>query len=319
MRLTLAILATLLSTGCISNYKNVTVKATPRTVADIAKREYATLTLADGSTLEMRPPRDFGDAVCSENGCARKAEIVSIEYVQATADLGSSLLMWTVGVPTVAVVTGVLMATCNLGCPQTGDGGGGEVQLPPLATPEQLSRVWLDRLVIHDGRYVGRKDYTNPCTKAYGTLPAPADATDAAALERIWNNRHHESGSCLWEASEQYREMKTDASRDRAMRLWSLYAVKRQLDLAQCVTPAGARELELSPIGPTDNYDLGTRKGDPEFLRIIEETLADPQSYIDANITSRCSNGVRPAEEIEQRIERVKALGPFGRSVPAAG
>lgn len=310
------VVGAMLATGCVSNFEIVTVKASPRAIADIAKRQYAGLTLTDGTVLEMRPPRDFGDAICGDPGCARKSEIASIEYVKETPDLGGNLLLWTVGVPAAAVMTGVLVATCNLGCPQEGDG---TVELPPMATPEQLARVWLDKLTIRDGRYMGRETYTNPCTKAYGTLPAPDDATDEAALERIWTNRHHESASCLWEASEQFRKMQTDASRDRAMRLWSLHAVKRELDVAHCVPPAGARPRGLSPIAPSDRYDLDTRKGDPEFLRIIAETLADPMSYIDANLASRCSYGLRPDDEIQRLIEQVKTMGPFGRSVPATG
>jgi hypothetical protein len=322
----IAFASALLTGACVSDYKLVTVKASPQRLAEITTRDFAWVNLSDGHKLELRPPRDFGDALCSSDGCVLKRDIISIEQIQASPDLVGSASAAVVALPVALAFTAVYLSVCDDNCFGSGredpsrsqafssDNSDPRATLDaPYATDEQISRQWIDGLIVRHLKLMGRVNDVNPCMEAYGERPAPTYATDAEALEAIWQNRALQSGECLSQAYDEMLSTPGYVLRDRAVDLWALGAVKERWDRERCVPPNEQKQVASRPITPPERLDLGPRKGDPEVLRAIEAALANPASYTDETLP-KCANGVRPRDEWPAARARVMSMGPFSRS-----
>lgn len=326
----LALVGALLTGACVSDYNLVTVKASPQRLAEITTRDFAWVNLSDGHKLELRPPRDFGDALCSSDGCALKRDIISIEQIQASPDLVGSASAAVVALPVALAFTAVYLSVCDDNCFGSGRKEPSRSQAlssdnsdplatldAPYATDEQISRQWIDGLIVRHLKLMGRVNDVNPCMEAYGERPAPTYATDAEALETIWQSRLLQSEACLSQASEEMLSTPGDVSRDRAIDLWALGAVKERWDRERCVPPSEQKQVASRPITPPELLDLGPRKGDPQALRAIEAALANPASYTDETLP-KCAKGVRPRDEWTAVRKRVMLMGPFALPSPTA-
>lgn len=327
---TIAMAGAFLTAGCVSDYNRVTVKASPKRLAEIATRDFAWVNLSDGHQLELRPPRDFGEALCSSDGCALKRDIISIEQIQASPDLVGSASAALVAVPVTLAFGAVYLSVCGNNCfgsnqeePSRSQASSSDNSDPrtaldaPYATDEQISREWIDGLIIRHLKLMGHANDVNPCMEAHGERPAPTYATDAEALETIWQSRLLQSEACLSEAAREILSRPGNVSRDRAIDLWALGAVKERWDRERCLPLNEQKQVASRPITPPERLDLGPRKGDPLALRAIEAALANPASYTDETLP-KCAKGIRPQDEWTAIRQRVMLMGPFALPPPTA-
>lgn len=312
MKTPVALLAAVVLAGCTTVGQWREEAATPGLVASMAGVSSATFTLSDGRVERITTIRDFGDALCGTSACVRKSEIAKIGYAPRNLDVGGSLL----AVPLLPVVAIGKAMLCYPSC-----GYGDRPPEGPKATPEQMSRAWLESLVIRDGLivFVGKDNVCVP--------PAPASldrdfATDAEAFAWIIAHRTTVPRACLAALGEELYERDRWAStktyRQAAMQVDVLLAVRDRWNDARCKRserePSRFRD-GWERVTPEQKFDLAAGKGDPALLAIIEQTLADPGTYaFDGDLDKTCGGGVLPPSEWPEKAAWARAASPFSPS-----
>lgn len=280
--------------------------ASPRLFAELTQAHNAHIMLKDGRKEHLNSPRDFGDALCDQFACVYKADILSARYYTSEFDLVGTLVAAPL-MPVVAVGAAVLCATgCDYGSAVRGDYRAPDGTAP---TKEQLDRIWLDTVVIINGKVIDTRR-VNQCTDD----PAfPKDfTTDSEAIAWAIANRRSLGADCisslqsrLWDLD---RDAKTPAFREPLMRIQALQAVRARWHRERC---AGSPIYRNDRIGPTREFDLARGKGDPRQLAIIAETLADAETYTyDRDLQLRCETP-KPRETWPDPLAWGQSRSPF--------
>lgn len=261
-------------------------------------------TLRDGSTL-YGVQRDFGDAMCGSYGCVAKADIVSIDWETNEEQFS----------PAMVVLSPLLAATAPVMAPYalalwSHQNSAGRREPVGEADAATLKRIWLDNLTIKDGK--AYLSYPNPCLSS-GFLPADF-ATDVEALNWLWDRRNDAPHECLTFAAQGYALIGGELGHERAMRTWSLGAVRGRWMGARCLV----NYAEVWPITPDLFLDPEPGRGDPDALTHIEAALRDPESYRDVeDLKAHCrQNPVAPETYWPEIRAQLETAGPFSRRGP---
>lgn len=273
--------------ACASSVRVAETQATPQMVERLAAFDWVDLQLHNGARARLSGQRDFGDAVCSNSQCVRKADIVSFRYPVAEVDIDRTAAN-VAAAPFMAPVVA-------LGAAATMQPGGGEAAPPDSGN---ASRMWLDSRLC-----------CAPTPSPRCPTSVRANTSDAEAAEQIWRDRHELPGGCLWSAVELYRHLEV---RSRAMSIYALAAVRVRWDSARC-----GREERPHYATPPDWSDLGPRRGDPEMLALMNRMFDYTRAYEsdDRYLAEFCGErGVRPRSEWGARISFVRAQRPLPES-----
>jgi len=308
MKAILTTLTLLALAGCSTLGQWRREPASPQLVAKMAGAHSATFVMDDGRIERMTTIRDFGDALCGINACVRKADIAEIGYAPRQGDTVGSLL----AVPLVPAVATVKALGCYPSC--------GYPDRPPegpKATPDQVSRAWLQSLVIREGLIV-HVGAPNPCIAPSPAAPGRAFATDDEAIAWIVDNRTQVRTTCLAALNDELgeRDRQTGVKHNHAarMRLDTLLSVRERWNHAHC--QLGANDAprfsgEWVRVAPPQEFDLASGRGDPALLAIIDQTLADPATYAnDADFAVTCTI-VLPASQWPDRETWARKASPF--------
>jgi hypothetical protein len=278
--------------------------ATPESIAMLGSQTGIAVRLRDGTEIQMGAPIDYGDAFCASSGCARKSEIVSIMRTSNEMNAGGTAATY----GTVALFAAPLaLVTMAFAAKSLGAGGSGaatEDKSEPL-TAELEKRIWLEGLLIHDRRIVGRQG--NSC------VDASMFTTDAQALQWIGEHRNNSSQACIGAAGYYILEHPDLDLKQTGMELWALGAIRGRWDAMRCRTLP-----QLAPLAPPVLDSFG-RRGDPRFPEIIAATLADPGTYTYAlDLENFCDGrgGVSDEGVWPARLAQIKAAGPFPKATP---
>jgi hypothetical protein len=298
------VLATTLA-ACATKPMTREYVATPAHTAKLGEQSGITVRLRNGTEIEMGAPVDYGDAYCGPDGCALKSEIATIIKNGRVADPGGTAA----AAGTIALFAVPLTLVTLAFAAKSLDSAGSSVQpdatTEPL-TPELETRIWLEGLVISEGRITAR--YGNAC------VDASQFATDVQGLEWLVHHRDGVARSCLSSAANFIFEHPRPELMQPAMELWARVAVQNRWDVIRCRS-LPPWMMRLTPPG----LDSFGRRGDARFPAIIEAVLADPATYdYEIDLVAFCEQrgGVAPEIEWRERLAQVKAAGPFPGKAP---
>lgn len=303
-RALLGIALTMTLAACATKPTTREYVATPAHVAKLVEQGGITVRLRNGTEVEMGAPVDYGDAYCGADGCALKSEIATIIQNGRAVDPGGTVA----AAGTVALFAVPLTLVTLAFAAKSLDGGGAQpdTKTEPL-TPELETRIWLDGLVISNGRITAR--YGNAC------VDASQFATDVQGLEWIVQHRDDVARACLSSAASFIFEHPRSELMRPAMEFWAQVAVQNRWDVIRC----RSSPLWMTRLAPPGLDSFG-RRGDPRFPAIIEAALADPATYeYEIDLIAFCERrgGVVPESEWPELLAQVKAAGPFPGKLPA--
>lgn len=311
------LLATLAFAGsACSTRQRLTAIERPTAPPDLAGLAGVTVAAADGRTLSLGAPRDYGSAWCGANGCILKSDVAAFRHIATDIDpvasLGGAVALY-VTAPVWAPLLGGALAICvTTQC----DSPGHPVRridgvVEPDATDLDRARAWLDGTRIVDGK-VKATGIANGCTLPWPGLLSDKFETDAAAFAWLWDHRGEAPLVCLSSAASFLQAQTGDpAAIASGRRLWAFHQVRQGWVGVHCAD-TGARLAATRRITPPLSWDVARGKGDPSALAVITEALADPTA-IDwrADAATLCRAGLAPEASWPTREAHAARRDPF--------
>lgn len=318
MRAVAAVASALLLSGCITSRGEWEVRPWSPDLAAELPFDDVEFVLTDGRVERLKDVGDHGYAICGSNetpGCVRKADIVTVAYRSEYKDPSATAIAVPIAAVPVAVLGLICLTNCNFnGTPYEPTGK------EPVATQQQIERQWLDGLRIENGRTMPYNPLgENACVGDKPTAVGRDFATDVEALAWIVANRNQVSKECLDRVFYGGRAASAadgpENERLGMMQVAAVTQVRSKWNIDRCVITTRNDYLKRQSnarLAPQNMFTFGDRRGSPDALRILEETLNDPATYAyEGDLPRVCTEGILPKEQWPDLPEWIAAHSPF--------
>jgi hypothetical protein len=312
MRAFTAAAITLLLSGCMTSRGAWEARAwSPELAAEVPFDE-AEFALKDGRVARLKDIGDHGYAFCGQNGCVRKTDIVTVTYRDSYQDVVGTMVAAPIVAAPLAVLGVICLINCNFnGTPYKMTGK------EPVLTAEQAERTWLDGLRIKEGRIIGTEE--NACVGDKPTAVGRDFATDVEAFEWIIANRNQVSLECLEQMTRFGRALAGPDGAQKTqlgqMQATAVYQVRWKWNIDRCVMTSQndyMKRQSTTPVSPLNHFTFGDRRGNPDALRVLEETLANPAIYVyEGDLPRVCMQGILPKDQWPDLQTWIPAHSPF--------